>query len=136
MSRAVIVTLQGAVVGVLLVVIYLTILRPTDDNSVSGVNGPGGVPPIATTAPQRPHHPKPAHHRRAHHQPQRHHAAAATGISSAGGGAPPAAVAAAPPAPAGGSVPTSSPSTSPGPGHSPTDDQYNSTLARLRAALR
>ena len=46
------------------------------------------------------------------------------------------------PAPVGGSVPTSSPSpgspgpgTNPGPGHSPTDDQYNSTLARLRAAL-
>ena len=113
--------------GVLLVVVYLTILRPNDDNSVSGVNVPGGVPSIATNAPQRPHHHRPASHHRAHHQPPRRHASA-----PAAGGAPPAAVAPVP-APVGGSVPTSSPS--PAPGQSPTDDQYDSTLARLKAAL-
>ncbi len=113
--------------GVLLVVIYLTILRPNDDNSVSGVNAPAGVPPIATTAPQRPHHHE--------HQPPRRHASAPTGNPGAGSGAPPAAVVPAPPAPVGGSAPTSSPSTSPGPGHSPTNDQYDSMLARLSAAL-
>ena len=74
--RARIVALQGAVVGVLLVVIYLTILRPNDDNSVSGVNTPGGAPSIAATAPQRPHHHKPAHHHHARHQPPRRHASA------------------------------------------------------------
>ena len=120
--------------GVLLVVIYLTILRPNDDNSVSGVNAPGGVPPIATTAPQRPHHPS-------------RRITIALAISPHGAtprrrrAIRPRAAALPRPrsqprrAPVGGSVPTSSPSTSPGPGHSPTDDQYDSTLARLRAAL-
>ena len=141
--RSRIIALQGAVVGVLLVVVYLTILRPNDDNSVSGVNVPGPTPQIAASPPHPRHHDKPphGHGNRPHHKPpqRRGSAPAGGGVASANGaGAAPGAIAS---APGGGSVPTSSPggqiTTSPSPGgNSPTDDQYNDTLARLNAALR
>lgn len=141
--RSRIIALQGAVVGVLLIVVYLTILRPTDDNSVSGVNAPGPTPQIAATPPHARHHQKPPreHGNRPHHKPPQRHGSAPAGgrVASATGAA--AAPGATPSAPGGGSAPTSPPggqnTTSPSPGgNSPTDDQYNDTLARLNAALR
>ena len=43
--RARIIAAQAVVVSVLLVIVYLTILRPDDDNMLSGVDAPPGVGP-------------------------------------------------------------------------------------------
>jgi hypothetical protein len=135
--RSQIIALQAAVVGVLLVVVYFTILRPNDDGSVSGVSGPGGPPTEVVTKP--PHHAR--HHvkpRQPGNRPPQRSAlrvsAAPGGVPSAGG-APTGLAPATPGTPA--STPTGGNSPGGGPGGgSPTDDQYNGTLARLSAALR
>ena len=64
-SRPRIIALQAAVVGVLLVVVYFTILRPNDNGDVSGVNAPGAPPTEVATQPTQP-----THHRTKPRQPQ------------------------------------------------------------------
>jgi hypothetical protein len=145
--RSRIIALQAALVGVLLVVVYATILRPNDDSSVSGVSAPGPPPGQVATGPGHDRHhqtkPRPPRHpgtlRQAGQQPRG--LARGGGVAGAGaaGGAP------AGLAPAAGGTPVSgptggSPGGSPPDGggagdESPTDDQYNDTLARLNAAL-
>jgi len=136
--RSQIIALQGAVVGVLLVVVYFTILRPNDDGSVSGVNGPGVPPTEVATKPA--HHPQ---HRVKPRIPQNRGQVRQTGASApapagvSGPAGPPPAVAQAPvPAPTSTPVGGNSPGGGGPGGESPTDDQYNDTLARLNAALR
>ena len=131
-SRPRIIALQAAVVGVLLVVVYFTILRPNDNGDVSGVNAPGAPPTEVATQPT-----KPTHHRNKPRQPQNRHRHAGPSrpvrvAAPAGPAAPAPSLAPAPgPAPVGGPTPNGGSGD-----ESPTGDQYGDTLARLRAALR
>lgn len=135
MSRSRIIALQGAVVGVLLVVVYLTILRPNDDGSVSGVNAPGTPPgEIATKPSDRQTHRVRPRHPQNRPRPRRAGSSAAATTGVAGGG-PTGLVPSAPSTPTLTPAGVSPPGGGPG-GESPTDDQYNDTLARLNAALR
>jgi len=127
--RTGIIALQAAVVGVLVVVVYLTILRPNDDGSVSAVNAPAGPP--GEVASQPPRHPE---HRVKPRQPQRRIGRRPTRQAPGTVAGAPAPTGIAPPPPI---TPTSTPvGVGPPSGESPSDDQYDDTLARLSAALR
>ena len=131
--RSWIIFLQTAVVGVLLVVVYLTILQPDNDSSVSGVTAPGAQGPVATKPPGRGHHLRPERHRRPS-QPRRQRPTQSLAAPATLGAGPTAL------APVAAATPTSAPvGPTPsvgGPGESPSDDQYSGTLARLNSALR
>ena len=129
--RSQIIALQAAVVGVLLVVIYATILRPNDDSAVSGVNAPGKTPSPVVTKPSHP----PRHHvnpRQPRNRVAQRRAVRVSAAAPSAGGAP---TDLAPAAPGSTPVGGNSPGGGPG-GESPTDDQYDDMLARLNAALR
>ena len=127
-GRSRIVALQAVVVAGLLVVVYLTILRPSDNGDVSPVSAPGPRGNAATPAapPDRQAGDRPAATR-----PRRPARAApprsATGTATA---APPITVPAAPIA----RVPP--PPVGEGEGGTPADEQYSDMLARLNAALK
>jgi hypothetical protein len=124
--RTGIITLQAAVVGVLVVVVYLTILRPNDDGTVSSVNAPGAPSGVASQPPRHPEH------RVRPRQPRRQIAQRPTRQSTVAGAPAPTGLAPPPPV-----TPTSTPvGVGPPGGESPSDDQYDDTLARLSAALR
>ena len=146
--RSRIVSLQAGVVGVLLVVVYLTILRPDDDQPVSGVTAPGAPGAVVNRPADKP---------RSHHKPPRRpqhpsgqrgpqgSGSGVTGTNAGGAGTPglaaPGAVPGTPtsapggdsPGGGGGGPPAGQP---PPPGDDPSDDQYGDTLSRLTAALR
>jgi hypothetical protein len=128
-SRSRIIALQGAVVGVLLVVVYFTILRPSDDGSVSGVKVPAAPPTEVATKPphHQPHEARPPRQNRTQARRAGVSAAAPTGVA---GGAPTGLV------PSTASTPTSTPVGGGPGGESPSDDQYDDMLAKLNAALR
>ena len=130
--RSWIIFLQAGVVGVLLVVVYLTILQPDNDSSVSGVTAPGAQGPVATKPPDRAQHQH--RERRRANQPRQRGPARVVTVPGAPGAGPtvPAPVAAATPT----SVPVGPTPSVGGPGESPSDDQYSGTLARLNSALR
>lgn len=122
-ERSRVVAIQAIVVGVLMAVVFLTLLQPEDENPLYGINGPGSAAPNPEYIPARPGGADGGIDR-------------GTGGDQAGGGALGPTVAAtdgdyrtgpsAGPTLAGSQAVPSS----------PTEDQYADTLARLSAKLK
>jgi hypothetical protein len=107
---------QVAVVGALLAVVYFTLLKPDDDSALFGVDAPSERPRVAQ---QQPTDREPGERGRERPPAER--------VTAAGpSGGPSGALI----QPAG--APTPIPSSEPIGDESPGDDQYQSTLARLR----
>ena len=135
-GRPRIVAAQALIVGALLMVVYLTLLRPDDESALTAVQAPGADPQIAQRTGQAP----------ARGAGRRDGAAARRRAARPGSGA---AAAARRGEPAGGAPLAGLPGTVPGvpavpgvpgtvpgsDGDSPADDQYGDALAQLEARL-
>lgn len=129
-GRPAIVAGQAIVVGVLVVVVYLTLLQPEQKGTLSAVEAPAGAPVSQGPAGGGDHGGRRDGERRERHR----------GHGGAGGGAAPTFVAAGAPAPAPvGAVPLASvaPVGAPdGDSQSPISDQYQNAVSRIDGRLR
>ena len=140
-TRSWIVAVQALVVGVLVVVVAVTLLKPEDSEDLAGVEAPG-----ASSAPELPgpggYQNRSNDGRRSGGGGQQQASGGAGGGSFGAPGTPPVSAAVVPPAaPSTGTVPGGTTGTVPGgtPGTddgSPSDDQYSDTLSDLDARLR
>ena len=132
-TRSWIVAVQALVVGVLVVVVAVTVLKPEDSEDLAGVEVPG-----ASSAPELPgpggSENRSNDGRRSGGGGQQQASGGAGGGSFGAPGTPPVSAAVVPPAaPSTGTVPGGTPGTDDG---SPSDDQYSDTLSELDALLR